>query len=57
MAATTTAALDRLAPAVATTHPSRPLTGPDGTALAPLLIRPTTSGPAWRPTCTVRWGG
>ncbi|MFJ4151934.1 B12-binding domain-containing radical SAM protein [Streptomyces galbus] len=41
MADTTTAALDRLARAVTTAHPaSRPLTGADRTALAPLLTSP-----------------
>ncbi|CAL9587347.1 hypothetical protein SUDANB106_05169 [Streptomyces sp. enrichment culture] len=40
MADTTTAALGRLARAVTTTHPARPLTDPDRTALAPLLISP-----------------
>ncbi|MEU7028895.1 radical SAM protein [Streptomyces sp. NPDC046275] len=40
MADTTTAALGRLARAVATAHPARPLTEADRAALAPLLISP-----------------
>ncbi|MFF8617945.1 B12-binding domain-containing radical SAM protein [Streptomyces sp. NPDC015350] len=40
MAETTTAALGRLARAITTAHPGRPLTDPDRAALAPLLISP-----------------
>lgn len=40
MADTTTAALGRLARALATAHPGRPLTDADRAALAPLLVSP-----------------